>query len=127
LLIRLTYLLLLFTGAAYSAENLVQNEYAGDWKQVHQITDGEIGTLVITNDFVVKFTRTFSIGYPEQAFTTDPGGLKFVRDLALVELRRNDVHVSSRQAIQWASGRIQGGDYVNCPFWPEAAGRDFRW
>lgn len=104
--IRLSCLFLLFTSAAYSAENLLQNEYAGEWKQVHPITDGEISTLVITNEFEVKFTRTFSTGYPEQAFTTDPGGLEFVGDLAIVELRWKDGKLAYKLVLSgWRSGR----------------------
>jgi hypothetical protein len=71
-------------------ENLLQKDYTGNWVQVHPITKGETSTLVISNKFEVTFTRSFSTGYPDQVFVTEAGGLKFIDDVAIVELFWSD-------------------------------------
>lgn len=84
-MIRLILLLFLFVSAASVAENLEQIDYVGTWTQGHPITEGEKSTLRISEEFAVRFTRSFSGKYPDQRFATKADGLRFMDDLAIID------------------------------------------
>lgn len=106
LIIRIACLLFLCTGSAFSAENLHRNEYAGEWVQVHPITEGETSTLLITEELAVRFTRSFSTGYPDQHFSTPAGGLHFIDDIAIVEFHWENGELAYKLVVSgWCSSK----------------------
>jgi len=89
-MIRLLALLMLFSPLAFAEGSLEQSDYVGSWANVHLITEGESNEFRISENYSVSFTRSFSEPYPEQRFTTDANGVRFVEDLAIIEFHWED-------------------------------------
>jgi hypothetical protein len=90
LLVRFLILFLTCSSVASSAENLAPTDYEGEWVQSHPITKGETSILVISSNKSVHFSRSFTTGYPDQVFETEPRGIRFDDDIAIVELHWED-------------------------------------
>ena len=80
------YLFLLLVSSAFAADNFEESDFIGAWTNTYPITESESNSLKITEQHRVCFTRSFSSEYPDQKFTTEPNGVRFVDDLAIIEL-----------------------------------------
>ena len=85
-MIRILCLFLLLISPAFAAVNAEETDLIGNWINTHPITKGESNSLNITDQHRVYFTRSFSNEHPDQKFATEPNGIRFVDDLAIIEL-----------------------------------------
>jgi len=103
-MIRIIYLFLLLVPSACAAGDLEKSNLIGDWTNSHPITKGESNNLIITDQHRVSFTRSFSNEYPDQKFTTGANGIRFVDDLAIIELHWESGDLAYKLVISgWTS------------------------
>lgn len=90
---RLAATIVMLALSACTASSVDNSHYVGSWSNTHPITQGESNTLEISDQYRVDFTRSFSNEAPDQTLVTESDGIRFVNDLAIIELH-------------WATGEL---------------------
>jgi len=90
---RLAATIVMLALSACTASSVDNSHYVGSWSNTHPITQGESNTFEISDQYRVNFTRSFSNEAPDQTLVTESDGIRFVSDLAIIELH-------------WATGEL---------------------
>jgi hypothetical protein len=90
---RLAAIIVMLALSACGASSMENSNYVGSWSNTHPISKGESNTLEISDKYRVSFTRSFSNEHPDQSLATETDGIRFVDDLAIIDLH-------------WATGEL---------------------